>query len=155
MIGDRKIIYISTTYDEQGKELNNIIQVELNKDGSVKSRDVLIHDDRINAIRDVNNDFLLYSIKIGETENEHPISAPCYYRFSDKKTVCLDSDEDAVFTKHYSYMPGYGRYLVYQHYFDYVLRDMECYCDYHPDRCPYSDYKPNPGNPKVPVWRKK
>ena len=79
---------------------------------------------------------------------------PCYYRFSDKKTVCLDSDEDAVFTKHYSYMPGYGRYLVYQHYFDYVLRDMECYCDYHPDRCPYSDYTPNPDNPKIPVWRK-
>ena len=155
MVGDRKIIYISTSYDENGAELNNIIQLELNKDGSVKSRDILIHDDRINAIRDVNNEFLLYSIKIGETENEHPISAPCYYRFSDKKTVCLDSEEDALFTKHYSYMPGYGRYLVYQHYFDYVLRDMECYCDYHPDRCPYSDYTPNPDNPKIPVWRKK
>ena len=154
MVGDRKIIYISTSYDENGAELNNIIQLELNKDGSVKSRDILIHDDRINAIRDVNNEFLLYSIKIGETENEHPISAPCYYRFSDKKTVCLDSEEDALFTKHYSYMPGYGRYLIYQYYFDYVLRDMECYCDYHPDRCPYSDYTPNPDNPKVPVWRK-
>ena len=155
MVGDRKIIYISTSYDENGAELNNIIQLELNKDGSVKSRDILIHDDRINAIRDVNNEFLLYSIKIGETENEHPISAPCYYRFSDKKTVCLDSEEDALFTKHYSYMPGYGRYLIYQYYFDYVLRDMECYCDYHPDRCPYSDYTPNPDNPKVPEWRKK
>ena len=153
IIGDRKIIYHAVTYEQESK-LEKIILVELNKDGSVKSRDVLIHDDRINGIRDVNNDFLLYSIKIGETENEHPISAPCYYRFSDKKTVCLDSDEDAVFTKHYSYIPGYGRYLVYQHYFDYVLRDMECYCDYHPDRCPYSDYTPNPDNPKVPVWRK-
>ena len=153
IIGDRKIIYHAVTYEQESK-LEKIILVELNKDGSVKSRDVLIHDDRINAIRDVNNDFLLYSIKIGETENEHPISAPCYYRLSDKKTVCLDSDEDAVFTKHYSYIPGYGRYLVYQHYFDYVLRDMECYCDYHPDRCPYSDYTPNPDNPKVPVWRK-
>ncbi len=153
IIGDRKIIYHAVTYEQESK-LEKIILVELNKDGSVKSRDVLIHDDRINAIRDVNNDFLLYSIKIGETENEHPISAPCYYRFSDKKTVCLDSDEDAVFTKHYSYIPGYGRYLIYQHYFDYVLRDMECYCDYHPDRCPYSDYTPNPDNPKVPVWRK-
>ena len=154
IIGDRKIIYHAVTYEQESK-LEKIIQVELNKDGSVKSRDVLIHDDRINALRDFNKDFLLYSIKIGETENEHPISAPCYYRFSDKKTVCLDSDEDAVFTKHYSYMPGYGRYLVYQHYFDYVLRDMECYCDYHPDRCPYSDYTPNPETPKVPVWREK
>gem|GEM_PF-1770948 len=152
IIGDRKIIYHAVTYEQESK-LEKIIQVELNKDGSVKSRDVLIHDDRINALRDFNKDFLLYSIEIGETENEHPISAPCYYRFSDKKTVCLDSDEDAVFTKHYSYMP-YGRYLVYQHYFDYVLRDMECYCDYHPDRCPYSDYTPNPETPKVPVWRK-
>ena len=154
MIGDRKIIYLSFSVDTQGVESHNIIQVELNKDGTVKSRSILVNDNKITGILDLNNDFILYMIEKGRTSNDHPISMLCYYRFSDKKSFCLDSDDDMEIRKDYSYMPGYGRYLVYQHYFDYVLRDMECYCDYHPDRCPYSDYKPNPGNPKVPVWRK-
>ena len=155
MVGDRKIIYISTSYDENGAELNNIIQLELNKDGTVKSRDVLLNDNRITGILDFSSDFILYMIEKGRTSNDHPISMVCYYRFTDKKSFCLDSDDDMEIRKDYSYIPGYGRYLIYQHYFDYVLRDMECYCDYHPDRCPYSDYTPNPDNPKVPVWRKK
>ena len=154
MIGDRKIIYFSISYDEQSSESRKIIQAELNKDGTVKSRSILVNDNKISGILDLNNDFILYMIEKGRTSNDHPISMLCYYRFSDKKSFCLDSDDDMEIRKDYSYMPGYGRYLVYQHYFDYVLRDMECYCDYHPDRCPYSDYKPNPGNPKVPVWRK-
>ena len=155
MIGDRKIIYLSFSVDTQGVESHNIIQLELNKDGSVKSRDVLLNDNRITGILDFSSDFILYMIEKGRTSNDHPISMVCYYRFTDKKSFCLDSDDDMEIRKDYSYIPGYGRYLIYQHYFDYVLRDMECYCDYHPDRCPYSDYTPNPDNPKVPEWRKK
>jgi len=152
IIGDRKMIYSAVATD--GSKINEIVQVELNKDGTIKSRTAIVQDSRINSVRDVDNEFLLYSIKIGETENEHPISAPCYYRFSDKKITCMDSEEDATFAKHYSYLSGGGRYLVYQHYFDIVLRDMECYCDHNPDRCPYSDYTPNTQNPKVPEWKK-
>lgn len=128
----------------------------MNKDGSVKSRDILIHENKINGIMDVNNDFILYGLEKGRTtEGDHPITMVCYYRFGDKKSFCQDTDDDMEIRKDYSYIPGYGRYLIYQHYFNYVLRDMECYCDYHPDRCPYSDYTPNPDNPKVPEWRKK
>jgi hypothetical protein len=149
IIGDRKVVY-SAVVDGTRKGL---MQVELNKDGTIKSREAIITDARINSVRDVNDDFLLYSIKIGETENGHPISAPCYYRFSDKKIFCIDGGEDVLFTKHYSYLPGGGRYLVYQHYRDIILRDMECYCDHNPDRCPYLDYTPDTQNPKVPQWK--
>jgi hypothetical protein len=151
IIGNRKMIFSAVS--RSGAKMNEIVQVELNEDGSEKSREALVQDSRINSVRDVNNEFLLYSIKIGETEDEHPISAPCFYRFEDKKITCMENADDTPFTKHYSYLPG-GHYLVYQHYFDIVVRDMECYCDHNPERCPYSDYTPNTSSPKVPEWKK-
>ena len=48
---------------------------------------------------------------------------------------------------------------IYKHMHIYVaaemiaVRDMECYCDYNPDKCPFEDYTPNPANPKDP-WKR-
>jgi hypothetical protein len=33
---------------------------------------------------------------------------------------------------------------------DLVVRDLECYCDLYPSKCPLSDYTPNTENPKKP-----
>ncbi len=152
IIGDRKMIYSAVATD--GSKANEIVQVELNKDGTIKSRESIIQDAKINGIMDVDENFIMYGKKMGETENGHPITMFCYYRMSDKKSFCIDGEDDMKIRKDYSYLSGGGRYLVYQHYFDIILRDMECYCDHNPERCPYSDYTPNVQNPKVSEWKK-
>ena len=152
IIGDRKIVYMASSVD--GSKINEIVQVELNEDGSVKSREAIVQDSKINGIMDVNEEYVLYAKKMGETANEHPITMFCMYRMSDKQSFCVDGVDDMEIRKDYSYLSGGGHYLVYQHYFDIVVRDMECYCDHNPTRCPYSDYTPNTVNPKVPEWKK-
>ncbi|HQB11239.1 MAG TPA: hypothetical protein PLW37_15355, partial [bacterium] len=43
-----------------------------------------------------------------------------------------------------------GHWLVWQDSVSPLMkvRDMECYCDHHPELCPFDDYTPQPDNPK-------
>jgi len=75
----------------------------------------------------------------------------CIYRFEDKKTVCMDEPFDLEIRKDYGYL--YEHLYVFQSIEEIVVRDLECYCDIYPNKCPLIDYTPNPENPKDPwTW---
>jgi hypothetical protein len=75
----------------------------------------------------------------------------CYYRFSDKKVFCMDGEFDLGIEKVHTYT--YKRISIYTAEQMLAVRDMECYCDHNPDKCPFEDYTPNPENPKDP-WKR-
>jgi hypothetical protein len=75
----------------------------------------------------------------------------CWYRFSDKKTFCMDGEFDLGLDKKYAY--SYNRTYIYNTDRVIAVRDMECYCDHNPDNCPFADYTPNPENPKE-AWKR-
>jgi hypothetical protein len=74
----------------------------------------------------------------------------CLYRFEDGKTICMDEPFDLKFRKDHGYI--YEHFYIFQSIEEIVVRDLECYCDIYPNKCPLIDYTPNPENPKDP-WR--
>jgi len=83
----------------------------------------------------------------------------CYYRISKKKSYCALPVEhnDGIMAYRMSYPEFEGHWLVWQDDTQPAmkLRDMECYCDYHPELCPFDDYTPQPDNPKDPKTGKR
>ncbi len=80
----------------------------------------------------------------GDSDNQRNIA--CFYRIDEEKSYCPEL-EDRISG---SWTELYGHYIAWQlpgnpelH-----LRDMECYCDLHPEVCPYDDYTPNHECPK-------
>ncbi len=70
----------------------------------------------------------------------------CMYRLDQEKSYCSPIEERTTaayteFDEHYIawQLPGNP---------ELHLRDMECYCDLHPEVCPYDDYTPNTECPK-------
>ncbi|HQN73975.1 MAG TPA: hypothetical protein PLB16_11215 [bacterium] len=99
----------------------------------------------------VNDKYVLIKRRYSDPKDvEEEIHDYCMYRFSDKKTVCFDEPFDLAFRKDEGYI--YNNMLVFRSYQDLVVRDLECYCDLYPSKCPLSDYTPNTENPKKP-WR--
>ena len=83
----------------------------------------------------------------------------CYLRVSTKETFCsLPLKVELTKDNKWQYVDGYrqgqaefeGHYLVWMDFISPTtkVRDMECYCDHHPEVCPFDDYTPNPDNPK-------
>ena len=72
----------------------------------------------------------------------------CIFRFSDSKLVCFDEPFDLKIMKNDGFI--YQNKLVFLTTEDLVVRDLECYCDFYPEKCPLIDYTPNPENPKKP-----
>ncbi|HPV21883.1 MAG TPA: hypothetical protein PLD55_13025 [bacterium] len=83
----------------------------------------------------------------------------CYYRISKKKSYCALPVEhnDGIMAYRMSYPEIEGHWLVWQDDTQPAmkLRDMECYCDHHPELCPFDDYTPQPDNPKDPKTGKR
>jgi hypothetical protein len=99
----------------------------------------------------VNDKYVLIKRRyIDPKDAEKEIHDYCIYRFSDKKTVCFDEPFDLKFRKDEGYI--YNNMLVFRSYMDFVVRDLECYCDFYPAKCPLTDYTPNTENPKKP-WK--
>ncbi|HPS31389.1 MAG TPA: hypothetical protein PLZ43_14105 [bacterium] len=105
------------------------------------------------VINKVKGSMVLYSdISLPDPESDMRENRLCYYRTDLKKSFCslaTPHDEGKM-----EYRQAYGEFenhwLVWQ---DSVgplmkVRDMECYCDYHPELCPFDDYTPQPENPK-------
>ncbi len=70
----------------------------------------------------------------------------CMYRVDEEKSYCPAEGGSA----YGSYTEFDGHYIAWQSpgRSDLFLRDMECYCDLHPEVCPYDDYTPNTECPK-------
>ncbi len=99
------------------------------------------------AIAQVKGKYIVYENIIwpnGDRDEQDNIV--CLYRIDQEKSYC-PADGDRAFG---AYAEFDGHYIAWQlpsnpelH-----LRDMECYCDHHPEVCPYDDYTPNTECPK-------
>jgi len=105
----------------------------------------------INQVK--NNIILLGNIHLPNNNYDEQDAKICYYRIDTKKTFC------SLPTPHYEeqemlYLQSFaefeGHWLIWEDAMQpiYKLRDMECYCDHHPELCPFDDYTPQPENPK-------
>jgi hypothetical protein len=83
----------------------------------------------------------------------------CYYSISKKKSYCAQAVEhnDGIMAYKMAFAEFEDHWLIWQDRQQPVmkLRDMECYCDYQPEVCPFDDYIPQPDNPKDPKTGKR
>jgi len=105
------------------------------------------------AVQEAKGKMIMYSdIFVSNTESGDRDFRICFYRTDLKKSFCSLPTPHAEGKMEYRQSaPEYeGHWLVWQ---DSVgplmkVRDMECYCDHHPELCPFDDYTPQPENPK-------
>lgn len=105
------------------------------------------------VVNSVKGKMILYSdIFRPDAQSDSRENRACYYRTDLKKSFCSLPTPHAEGKMEYRQSaPEYeGHWLVWQ---DSVgplmkVRDMECYCDHHPELCPFDDYTPQPDNPK-------
>ncbi|HRZ78868.1 MAG TPA: hypothetical protein P5044_02570 [bacterium] len=103
----------------------------------------------------------LNSIQAGDFDEKHilfmrkysnggttDVKDTCLYRFKDGKVVCMEEPFDLKIIKDSGYL--YNHVYVFQSKEELVVRDLECYCDFYPAKCPLSDYTPNTEKPKKP-----
>ncbi|HPY14413.1 MAG TPA: hypothetical protein PLI61_05865 [bacterium] len=105
------------------------------------------------ALNSVKGKIILYTdISLPDPQSDMRENRLCYYRTDLKKSFCSLPTPHAEGKM--EYRQAYGEFenhwLVWQ---DSVgplmkVRDMECYCDHHPELCPFDDYTPQPENPK-------
>ena len=98
---------------------------------------------------DINEDYFLIKRRyIDSKDAAKEIGDICVYRFLDQKLVCFDEEFDLAIEKDESFI--YKHTYIFFSDPDLVVRDLECYCDFYPNKCPLIDYTPNPDNPKKP-----
>jgi hypothetical protein len=95
---------------------------------------------------DMDDEKLLFMRRYSNNGTE--VIDTCFYRFADEKVTCMDEPFDLAFQKNEGYI--YKNKIVFRSRLDLVVRDLECYCDLYPSKCPLSDYTPNTENPKKP-----
>jgi len=136
----------------------SIIKADITDRDNIKYSVILKRNNVPGAwINNIDDRFILFTEK-RITDGKEGKALQCYYRFSDKKVFCMDGEFDLNFEKRVAY--AYKRMYIYGAETDLnavsrvlAVRDMECYCDYNPDKCPFEDYTPNPENPKDP-WKR-
>jgi len=113
------------------------------------------------TINKVKNDIILLgNVHLPNNNYDEQDNKLCYYRIDTKKTFC------SLPTPHYEenemlYLQSMGEFeghwLIWEDSIQPIikLRDMECYCDHHPELCPFDDYTPQPDNPKDLVTGKR
>ena len=98
---------------------------------------------------DLDENYLLIKRRyVNPTDSSKELNDHCIYRFYDKKLFCFDEDFDLKMEKNESFI--YKNLYIFRSVQDLVIRDLECYCDFYPNKCPLIEYKPNPENPKKP-----
>jgi hypothetical protein len=95
---------------------------------------------------DMDDEKLLFMRRYSNNGTE--VIDTCFYNFSSEKVTCMDEPFDLEFQKNEGYI--YKNMYVFRSYLDFVVRDLECYCDLYPSKCPLSDYTPDTENPKKP-----
>ena len=84
----------------------------------------------------------------------------CYYRLDTQKTFCTlpvpwEYEGETGGQTDMGYAEHEGHVLLWQDSGRPLLkaRDMECYCDWNPELCPFDDYIPNTEHPKRDGFR--
>jgi hypothetical protein len=139
------VIYSSQKISGTGRSL---VQADITDKNNIKYQ-ILYEWSELNSIQagDVDDKKLLFMRKYSNG-GEEDVKDACFYRFSDKKVICMDESFDSQFVKDDGYI--YDNYYVFRSDQELVVRDLECYCDLYPSKCPLSDYTPNTENPKKP-----
>ena len=81
-------------------------------------------------------------------KDEVSVKDTCFYNHKTEKVVCMDENFDLEFDKDDGFL--YNNLYIFHSVQDLVIRDLECYCDFYPNKCPLIDYTPNPEKPKKP-----
>ena len=105
------------------------------------------------ALNEVKGNMILYTdIYLPNPQSDMRENRLCYYRVDLDKSFCSlpTPHKEGKMEYRQAYAEFEDHWLVWQ---DSVaplmkVRDMECYCDHHPDLCPFDDYTPQPENPK-------
>ncbi len=98
---------------------------------------------------DLDENYLLIKRRYtNPTDSSKELNDHCIYRFYDKKLFCFDEDFDLEMEKNESFI--YKNFYIFRSVQNLVVRDLECYCDFYPNKCPLIDYTPNPESPKKP-----
>ncbi|MGI6393536.1 MAG: hypothetical protein ACOX2F_02200 [bacterium] len=139
------VIYSSQEISGVGRSL---VQADITDKNDIKYQ-TLYEWSELNSIQagDVDDKKLLFMRKYSNG-GEEDVKDACFYRFSDEKVICMDESFDLKFIKDDGYI--YNNYYIFRSNQELVIRDLECYCDFYPSKCPLSDYTPNPENPKKP-----
>ena len=95
---------------------------------------------------DFEGDLMLFMRKY--MKDEVSVKDTCFYNYKTEKVVCMNEDFDLEFQKDDGVL--YKNLYIFRSVQDLVIRDLECYCDFYPNKCPLIEYKPNPDNPKKP-----
>lgn len=95
---------------------------------------------------DFEGDLMLFMRKY--MKDEVSVKDTCFYNYKTEKVICMNEDFDLKFQKDDGFL--YKNLYIFRSVQDLVIRDLECYCDFYPEKCPLIDYTPNPENPKKP-----
>ena len=130
---------------------NNIVSADISDRKNIKYSELYKGGSAAIGSYDVDDEGQYLLIKrryTNPTNSEKEIHDYCIYRFSDKTTICFDEAFDLEIDKSEGFI--YQNKLIFRSVQDLVIRDLECYCDFYPEKCPLTEYKPNPENPKKP-----
>ncbi|HNT27800.1 MAG TPA: hypothetical protein PKH10_06450, partial [bacterium] len=94
----------------------------------------IFSSDKYMQVYQASEDFLLY-LKYIKEGSPFDIYDVCYYRFSDKKHFCLEDGINSDIEYQAPYF--YDKWIVFQSKYDLIIRDMDGYCQEHPENCPF------------------
>ena len=139
------IIYSAQKINGTGRSL---VEADISNRKSIKYK-AIYDDSKMNSLQpqDIENDNLLFGRKYSNG-GEDDVKDICLYSYKQDKIVCMDNDFDLLFDKDEGFL--YKNFYIFRSVQNLVIRDLECYCDFYPNKCPLIDYAPNPENPKKP-----
>ena len=158
---DKNTVIYSSEKKDDPDEVASIVQADISDRSNIKY-ETLYEWPELYSVQPANveGDTLLFIRKYLHDGENFDNSSPegqtynkdaCFYSFAEKTTVCMDEKFDLQMIKDDGYK--YKRYYVFHSFADVLVRDLECYCDFYPEKCPLIDYTPNPDNPKEP-WKR-
>jgi len=149
LLKDKNMV-IYSSQETTGEKRSKIVVADITDRQNIKYSTIYEGEgDTALGSYDVNDKYVLIKRRyVNPADTANDIHDYCMYRFSDKKTVCFDEPFDLKFNKDYGFI--YNNIIVFQSQEELVVRDLECYCDFYPAKCPLSDYTPNPEKPKKP-----
>ena len=141
------IIYSS---QKKGVDGRSLVEADISDKNNIKYK-TIYELSSLTAIQaaDFEGDLMLFMRNYNKDDIR--IGDACLYNYKTKKVVCMDEDFDLEFQKDDGFL--YKNFYVFRSVKDLVVRDLECYCDFYPEKCPLIDYTPNPENPKEP-WKR-
>lgn len=139
------VIYSSEKISGTGRSL---VEADISDKNSIKYR-TIYDDSKMNSLQpqDIENNNLLFGRKYSNGGSED-VKDVCLYDYKTEKIVCMNEDFDLEFQKDDGVL--YKNLYIFRSVQDLVIRDLECYCDFYPEKCPLTEYEPNPENPKKP-----